>query len=122
MTSWKVPTIYGPVEYDPALDIPPFLKRSKSDAPKSIRRTRKKRIKVSVPKPPKSWRHAEKVRVKVAGGWPPAYPIGNRSCLVLRGKTKRGKFVRVREWPCYSATTYKVDREVFERSVIKGES
>lgn len=103
------------------LTIPTFLKRSKSDVPKSVeRKGRSKRIKISVPNPTKAWRHADKVRVKVSDGWPVSFPAGNRSCLVLRGKTTRSKFVRVMEWPCYNAKVYKVARDVFERSIEKG--
>lgn len=105
--------------YDPALNIPDFLKREKHDAPKKMRAPRRtRRVRVSTPKPPKTWRDAAKVRVVVGAGWPRSFPAGNRVCLVLRGKTKRSKFVRVREWPCYYGVTHKVARDVFESSVV----
>ena len=100
--------------------IPEFLRATnRTDAPSSIRRrVRRKRIKIDLPKLPKSWRGADKVRVRAYTNWPPSFPAGHRSVLVLRGKTNRGKFVRVREWGSHQCRVWKVRRDVFERSII----
>lgn len=101
------------------LDIPDFLKREKRDTPVKVRASRRtRRVQVDTPRPPRSWRSAAKVRVVVTAEWPASFPSGNRVCLVQRGESKRAKFVKVKEWPCYYGATYKVARDVFERSVV----
>ena len=99
--------------------IPEFLRAYAAAVPSSnSQRVRRKRVKFDLPKLPKSWRGAEKVRVQVYSNWPPSFPGGFRTVWVLRGKTNRGKFVRVREWGSHQCRTWKVRRDVFERSII----
>jgi hypothetical protein len=103
--------------------IPSFLKRAKGESKGFTKPRAPRRRKLKLPPIPKSWKDAEKVRVRAYTGWPNSdrkwFPCGYRSVLVKRPKTSRGKVVRVREFPCYNTKLYTVNREIFERSVIK---
>ena len=98
--------------------IPSFLKRAKGESKGFTKPSAPRRRKLKLPPIPKSWKDAEKVRVS-AYSFPGNFPCGHRSVLVKRPKTRRGKVVRVREYPCWNSKVYRVAREIFERSVIK---
>ena len=100
------------------LPIPSFLKRAKGESKGFTKPRAPRRYKLQLPPIPKNWKDAEKVRVS-AYSFPGNFPCGQRSVLVKRPKTSRGKVVRVREFPCYNSKVYRVARDIFEHSVIK---